>query len=58
MDIIAEIEKRDEFILLEDGYLYWWPAQMGAVDADTLRVIADELDKRNKSWDEVVQKGT
>lgn len=53
-DIIKLIEARGEFITLEDGYVHYWPKSGGALAAAVLRVIADELDKRNAEWDKQV----
>ncbi len=45
-----------DFIPLEDGYYYYWPhSGKGAFSADNLRAIADELDRKNKPWDDQVQ---
>lgn len=46
-----------DFITLEDGYVYFWPARdsLGAISAAELRVIADLLDEKNKPWDEEVR---
>jgi hypothetical protein len=47
----------------DDGYYYWWPtdeidgrAPYGCWSAESLRIIADELDERNKDWDEKIKK--
>jgi hypothetical protein len=45
-----------DFIPLEDGYYYYWPRPgKGGFSADNLRAIADELDRKNKPWDDQVQ---
>ncbi len=46
----------DDFLTLEDGYWYFWPAEtnQGAYSAYNLREIADELDAMNKPWDDSV----
>jgi hypothetical protein len=55
--IIAMMDERNEFGPLEDGYIYYWPSpNMGALGPHTLRVIADELDRRNAEWDAEVQR--
>lgn len=53
------IEKlKDCFWIAADGYCYWWPPSgQGCVAAHTLRIIADELDRRNATWDAAVKKG-
>ena len=54
-DYIKIIEERGEFGPLEDGYIYWFPSGNGAVSSDLLRLVADELDARNKEWDEFIR---
>lgn len=45
-----------DFVTDVDGYVYWWPtAGGGHWAAYALRIIADELDRRNKPWDDIVQ---
>lgn len=54
-DIIKMIDKRGEFVYLEDGFLYYAPeGNKGCISAHELRTIADELDKRNKAWEEQI----
>lgn len=61
-------QERNEFVTLEDGYVYWWPTLQavqhpgggttgggGALSAHELRAIADELDRRNAAWDAQIQ---
>lgn len=46
-----------EIIMGDDGYYIWWPeGNNGAHAAWHLRVIADELDRRNADWDAHIQK--
>jgi hypothetical protein len=67
-ELIQIIQDRGEFVAMEDGYICWWPHMGpvrhadggmtgggGAMSAPELRVIADELDRRNKDWDEQVR---
>lgn len=55
--VIQMCDERDEFGPLEDGYVYYWPsAKQGAIAAEELRIIADELDRRNAEWDAQVQR--
>ena len=67
-NLIQLIVDRDEFVTLEDGYVYWWPTLKvvkhesggttgggGALSSETLRTIADELDRRNAEWDKQIQ---
>ena len=55
--VIAMAEERKEFVTLEDGYVYYWPegSPHGAFPAVALRLLADELDRRNAEWDKQVQ---
>lgn len=40
-----------------DGYFYYWPKEKpGSWASYSLRLIADELDKINKEWDEEIKK--
>lgn len=47
-----------EYILDADGYYYFWenPNLKGSWNSNALRVIADEMDKLNKEWDEHITK--
>ena len=54
--VIAKCYEYDEIVPLEDGYQYFWIKNRGALSANVLRIIADELDRRNKKWDEQVQR--
>lgn len=41
----------------DDGYYVYWPTgrSVGALTATHLRWLADELDRINKEWDDIVQ---
>jgi hypothetical protein len=52
--IIAMCDDRNEFMQLDDGCVYYWPNSHGAISATELRIIADELDRRNKEWSDQV----
>lgn len=54
--VVETAAERGEFVTLEDGYLYYWPNKenLGALDSSTLRLLADELDTRNKPWDDKI----
>jgi hypothetical protein len=54
--LISKVDERKEFSYLEDGFLYYFPSGNGALQSHELRIIADELDKRNKEWEEKVTK--
>lgn len=46
--IIEKLNKDGCFEPLDCGYVHLWPqTTQGALSADSLRVIADELDRRN-----------
>lgn len=54
-DIIKMADERGEFVYLEDGFLYYAPeATGGCIAAHELRALADELDRRNKTWEDQV----
>lgn len=56
--LVAMVEQWKEFITLVDGYVYYWPnpQRAGALSACNLRMIAEELDRRNEAWNrEVIQ---
>lgn len=46
---------REEFVCLEDGFLYYWPSGRGAIASHELRIIADELDMLNKIWENIIE---
>lgn len=52
--IIELADERGEFVYLEDGFLYYEPKGAGVISAHDLRQLADELDKRNKKWEEEI----
>ena len=54
--VISMTDERKEFVTGEDGYVYYWPeGKHGAQSAVDLRILADELDKRNAAWDKNIQ---
>lgn len=53
--IIKMADERGDFLALEDGYIYFDPTVRGAMGSHTLRLMADELDRRNAEWDAKVQ---
>lgn len=70
-DVLTHVQERGEFVMLEDGYMYYgpkydahqhpdgsWSGGGGVLAAHELRAIADELDKRNAAWDAIVQSDT
>ncbi len=50
--VLSIAKKREEFITDVDGFLYWWPngSKHGHLSSDHLRILADELDKKNAPW--------
>ena len=38
----------------DDGFQYYWGTQRGALSAESLRVIADELDRLNGPWEQQI----
>ena len=53
-DIIKHAEKNGEFIMLEDGFWYYWPVDKGAISEYDLYCLYQELVKRNKKWQEEI----
>lgn len=54
--VIAIVEKNNEFHQGVDGYVYYWPQNnSGHITASQLRWIADELDRRNETWDKAIE---
>lgn len=49
---IQSCDTHKEFITEIDGFVYWWPKRTGYLSAYQLRHLADELDKRNKEWED------
>lgn len=50
-EIIRKSEANGDFVTGDDGFVVFWPeGQCGGFEAWHLRVIADELDRRNASW--------
>lgn len=54
--IIEIIDERGEFVMDVDGYIYYWPQGQGCLAPHHLRWIADELDRRNKPWDDEINR--
>jgi hypothetical protein len=51
------LEVVDKDILQEvDGMYYYFPTGTGMLASHGLRIIADELDRRNKDWNEQINK--
>ncbi len=56
--VIRMSQERDEFVLDVDGFYYYWPQpeRGGHYSAQILRILADELDRRNKDWEDHLSK--
>lgn len=54
-ELIRQIDERDNFAPLEDGFIYWVPGGGGVLSSWMLRAIADELDKRNEKWESEIE---
>jgi hypothetical protein len=53
--LIKHIDDAGDFVVSDDGYIYFFPEKSnGYLSAHQLRFIADELDKRNKPWDDSI----
>lgn len=52
--VVKSVES--DFVAAEDGYFYWFPSPGGMMSEEALRVVADELQKRNAKWDAQVQR--
>ena len=50
--LIKKVDEHKDIVMGDDGYYVFWPIRNnGALNANDLRIIADELDKRNEDWD-------
>ena len=54
--IVKMTADRGGFAKLDDGFVYYWPSHgwSGAMGAWHLRILADELDRRNKKWNDEI----
>jgi len=50
-NLLKIIEQRSEIVKAEDGYKYFAPKDGHLLSVHQLSWIADELDRRNKDWD-------
>lgn len=53
-NLIKSVSERGDFVAAEDGYIYFAPKGGHMLAPHQLRWIADELDKRNRDWDQKV----
>ena len=52
-DIIKIAEQYGEFVMLEDGFWYYWPRiDNGGISEYDLYLLWQELKRRNKKWKE------
>lgn len=50
--LIEKVEDAGDFITGDDGFVLFWPTESrGAFYSRHLRIIADELDRRNAAWE-------
>lgn len=49
-------DERGDLVIFEDGYTYYCPTGGGGLTAHNLRVIADELDRRNAPVDKFLRR--
>ena len=56
--IIRLANQRQEFVTDVDGFIYFWPNKDfgGHFSSHVLRILADELDRRNESWEAQIDK--
>ena len=55
-EVVEMARQRKEIGLSDDGYQYYWPTgKGGAIAAEELRALADELDRLNEGWDREVK---
>lgn len=55
-EVVEMARQRKEICPSDDGYNYYWPAgEGGAIAAEELRALADELDRLNEGWDKEVK---
>lgn len=55
--VLRLANERGDFVQGEDGYTYYWPtnqASHGCLPAWALRVLADEMDRRDRGWDAII----
>lgn len=50
--VVEMASLNNEFVTGDDGFVMYWPRGVGGLTAQDLRDLADELDNRNKAWEE------
>ena len=53
-DIVQLAHDRGELVCDVDGYYYYWPKNDGALSEYHLRLLAKELKRLNKHWNEKI----
>lgn len=53
--VIERVDAANEIGPLDDGFLYYFPSGYGGLSAEVLRIIADELDRRNAGWNASIE---
>jgi len=56
--VLRLADEHGDFVRGEDGYTYYWPtngANRGYLPSWALRVLADEMDKRDATWDAIIR---
>ena len=56
--VLECVTARGEIVVDVDGFQYYWPdgSKHGHLCAAALRIIADELDRLNKPWQDEIEK--
>lgn len=55
--ILTLADLRGDFVTGDDGFVVWWPfAGYGSLTAFDLRALADELDRRNATWEAQIER--
>lgn len=53
--LLEKVYEHGDIVCGDDGYYIFWPTRNhGALDAESLRIIADHLDEKNEEWDKAV----
>lgn len=53
--VIEVLDKRGDLVTLDDGFVCFWPlGNGGALCSHDLRIVADELDRRNADWEKQI----
>lgn len=52
--ILEAVYKNYDICVMDDGFYYYW-GKDGALSSLDLRIIADELDKKNEKWKQSIK---